>query len=157
MIEYAAEQHAWKRLPIATALNEWKELDSLEDLPPDLMDQVKDRMQILFTLKQSSLNPRYIAIEAALLGKAQLVIETISADHPNAAAVLKSMADLFVSLRETATNITSGKDAKDDGKGRTLTVQIAQNVQPTLEVGECSPTPQISGVQVQIAEGRMVE
>ena len=124
MIQYAIDDGGWEPKPIATAITEWQNLDNIEDLPSDMLDQVKDRMSILFTLKQSALNPRYIAIETAILGKAQQVIQNIGPDHPNAAAALKAMAETFHMLREA--NGVGG--SKNDEPDNSITVNIQQRV-----------------------------
>jgi hypothetical protein len=124
MIEYAVEEGKWQHKPIAKAIQAWEEFGSIEELPPDLLDEVQSRMQILFTLKQSTLNPRYIAIEAAILGKAQQVVRNLNPEDPNAADVLSSMAKVFTALRETA-GIT-GSNSED--KGKSITVKILSKV-----------------------------
>lgn len=141
MIEYAAEEGKWQRMPIAKAISEWQNIENLEEIPPDLMDQVRDRMQILFTLKQSTLNPKYIAIETAILGKAQQVIQNLSSDHPNAAQILKAMTDVFTSLREaTGAGGSRGEETQDNS----IKVQILQRVGPG---GPADPS---AAVQVEV-------
>jgi hypothetical protein len=124
MIEYAAESGSWRRKQIAQAVQAWEDIDNIKELPPDLLDEVQSRMQILFTLKQSTLNPRYIAIEAAILGKTQQVIQNLNPEDPNAADILAAMAKVFTALRETA-GIT-GRNSEE--KGKSITVKIMSKV-----------------------------
>ena len=131
LIDYAIKNENWQRFPIATALSDWRNLDSIEELPPDLVDQVRDRMSILFTLKQSTLNPRYIAIETAILGKAQNIIQNLSPEHPNAAQVLKAIADVFTSLRDAAGMV--GKQQEEEQKGVQVNIMTKVGDKQVLE------------------------
>ena len=147
-IQHAIDNEGWKRLPVADALRDWTNIESVEDIPPDMVDQVRDRMNILFTLKQSSLNPRYIAIEAAILGKAQGVIQNLDPDHPNAESVLKAISEVFTSLRDVAG--PGGRNAQaEESKGITVQVmtrsqsdkKIEQGVKVDVQGGVVQTTP----------------
>ena len=99
-LRYAADEGGWKRLPVGKVVRDWTEIESMEDISDEIIDSVKKRQDILYTLKQSALLPRYILLEAALLGKATEVVHGVSPEHPTAAAQLKMAADILTSLRE---------------------------------------------------------
>lgn len=144
MIKYAIKEERWQQLPIANAIQDWKNLDDLQEMPADIVDQVRDRMSILFTLKQSTLNPRYIAIETALLGKAQTIIQNLQPDHPNAASILRSISDVFVALRE-ATGMVDKAQQEDSGG-------VKVNILTRVEGGK--PAIDSPPVAVQITDGK---
>ena len=141
MIQFAVDEGGWEKKPLANAITEWQNMDNLEAIPPDLIDQVKDRMQILFTLKQSALNPRYIAIETALLGKVQQVVQNLSPDNENAAEILKSIANVFIAMK----GVVGLGERADDKMDNSIKVQVLQRIdrQGTAGVEQ-------SGVQVEI-------
>ena len=126
MIQYAVDEKGWQITPLAKAVGEWKEYENLEEMPLGLIEEVRDRMQILFTLKQSTLNPRYIAIETAILGKTQKVIESLNPEDVGAADILKNMTRIFVSLREAA-GITGGR--QEDQAPPPMQIQILTKVE----------------------------
>ena len=98
MIDYIAEEKGWRRLPIAKSAQEWTD-QPVGVVDDDLLAQVRHRMRILQTIKQNTLNPRYIAIESVMLSKLQTVIASIDETEPGAASRLKTAADTFASLR----------------------------------------------------------
>lgn len=113
MIEYAAEKRGWKRLPVAEAVQNWTDLDKLEDVSDELIDEVQKRMKIMRTIKESALAPRYMAVETAILGKALELLQNLDSTDPHATIKLKAVAEVLKSLK--------------DQNG--MTVQSAQNEQ----------------------------
>ena len=146
MIQYAVDEKGWQITPLAQAVGKWKTIPDLKDVPPGLLDEVRDRMDILFTLKQSTLNPRYIAIETAILGKAHQVVESLNPEDVSAASVLKSMTDIFVSLREAVG--MGGRKREEVGSGP-MQIQILTQVgQQTQEPEGCVNAPQVELIDV---------
>ena len=118
LLEYMVEQKGWKRLPLQET--------GVVALTDTVLEDVNARLRAIQYLKQKTLNPRYIALEAILLSKLQNSILAIPQDDPLAIAKLKEATGVFTALRA----IQPGANAKggSDESKPSLTVVIQNKV-----------------------------
>ena len=144
LIEYAAAEGEWQRLPLADATRDWRDLDQLEAVGDELIDEVTKRLRIMRTIKQSALSPQYIALESALLNKAMQLIQAIDPTQPGAATQLKTVSDMVAGLQEK-NNGSTGAAGGDEAGSRGFTVQVL------AQVG-CEGQGAKAGAQVEVIE-----
>lgn len=141
MIQYAIEEENWKQLPICSAVQDWRDVDQVQDIGEELISEVQDRMRIMRTVKQSALSPKYIALETAILGKGLEVIRGIHPESPNAASQLKQITDVLQSLTGSK---SAGVNGPTQSEKQSLTVKVMSHVGP-------DNTTQAVAAQVEIA------
>ena len=138
MIRYAIEEEDWKPLPICAAAQDWRDVEQVQDIGEELLTEVQDRLRIIRTVKQSTLSPKYIALETAILGKGLEVIRSIHPENPQAASQLKQITEVLQSL-------TGGKSAGVAGgaesEKKAVTVKIMSQAGPN--VGQTAVAAQV--------------
>ena len=144
MLEYAAEEGGWKRIKVAKAAQQdWHDVEQLQEVGDGLIDDVKQRIRVLQTVKESALSPRYIMLETAILSKAREVIHNIHPDAPLAGQQLKQVSEVLEKLRSQ--NEALRPTPQDNGSqagGNSLKIQILGRVNQ-------DGTPEL-GAQVEI-------
>ena len=121
MVKYAAEKHGWKKNDLALVLQQKLEVGEIDS---ELIDQISERLGILFTVKSSALMPSYVMLEAALLSKCIAHVKSLDADNPASATNIKMVADVLKTLRDKA---SGGLGQQKDDKGA-ITVKILNQV-----------------------------
>ena len=139
MIRYAIEEKSWKQMPICAAVQDWRNVEQVQDIGEELITEVQDRMRIMQTVKQSTLGPKYIALETAILGKGLEVIRGIHPDNPNAANQLKAITDVLQSL--AGGKSSGGVNGGNSEAKPSLTVKVMSQVGP--ECGEAKVAAQV--------------
>lgn len=121
-LQYAVDEEGWQRPELSVAVADYKHVQKVSDLTDGLLEDVQQRMTALQTLKRDALAPKYIAVEAAILGKAKELIQTLSAENPVAAQQLKSIAELVVNLQTMGGKTGVAGNGGGDDKGATKIV-----------------------------------
>lgn len=156
-IKYAIEQEKWTRTPIADAVNDWSTIKGLDLLSDEALGDIQNRIHILNLLKTQALNPRYIALEAALLSKATELINTIDSSQPTAPAQLKSLAEIFETLVGKRQATPAPGSAEEPGKGG-LRIYVNNRFEPEQiegkgmeQVSVNVENQQVSGITSSVA------
>lgn len=102
MLKYIVDEKKFRRLPVVKSADEWMNGD-FKDATDDVLDKVKQRLKVLQTLKQQTLNPAYVALETAVLTKLTEVVANISVTEPGAASRLQTVASTIAAMRPEAT------------------------------------------------------
>lgn len=142
LIEYAVQERGWKRAPMKGIMHEVKDLNNLEELTDEILGAAGDRLTTINMLKAVSMNPKYIALETAIITKALAVVESLMVQAPTAGDQLKKIADVLLSLKQNSipsANV-AGKNGKDDGR---VIVQIMNTVDLIQSEKEPVPVVQI--------------
>lgn len=111
MIEYAIEEQNWKRSDLAIACQDYNGVTSVK---ASLLDEINNRTKLMHSLKQSALNPRYIALETALLGKCLDLLKNTPTDDPASVIPLKTISEIFKSLKEQNYGVLKPEDKKSE-------------------------------------------
>jgi len=117
MIEFQAESRGWKRsllTPLTTEIDHTSK-ESLEA-------SISENTSLLKTIKQAALNPKYIALETAILGKCLTLVKNLQADDPTTAGALKAISEIFKSLKETTQGKVEAEQASES-KGFQVIIQ----------------------------------
>jgi len=143
LIEYAVEEKGWKRTPISGVMHKVKDVGDLEEITDDILMAVGDRLAAVNILKAATMNPRYIALETAILAKAREIVMSMMAQGPTAGDQLKKVAEILTSLREySIPSMAKAKGAnEDDGR---VVVQIMNTVDLIQSEPEAKPVVEIS-------------
>ena len=155
ILSYAVESRGWKRSETAALT---RTLPPAERSAPGVQTQVVDKaaltesitenQTLLRAIKQSTLSPRYIALEASLLSKCLNLVSNLSDDDPTNATALKLVSDILKSLTDSH-HIKA--PANDSGSGA-INVSIMSQVKTPdgsatpVEVNEAI-TVSVDGVQ----------
>jgi hypothetical protein len=99
VLEYNAK--SWKRIPLAEqkALD-IKDLTSLDSITKEVVQHVREQARASSLLKQKFLGPKYIALEAMLLTKANLVLASLDPKEKGAANSIKTISSVLKELLE---------------------------------------------------------
>lgn len=118
ILQVIIEEKGWKRRELTDNLP----VGRTDMTPAQIMDQVDDRITQLNTLKKATLNPGYIALETAILGKVLDAVSALNAEHPTSLALLKTAALVFNELRNAGG--TAASPDGSDGRGKPVNVFI---------------------------------
>jgi hypothetical protein len=144
MIRYMAEEHGFKRLPVANPTpTDWTQQEA-KDVEDHVLADVNKRLAILNTLKSQTLSPQYISIETAILSKMQSILQNMNIEDPLAASRLKTIAESFLSLRQGT--VPSKEGAAAGEAGTKVVVNIMGQVPKDYQTAEYT--------QVRIANAR---
>lgn len=144
MIKYAAEQRGWKIMPVAKACRDWTGIEELENVSDEILDEVNKRMKIMRTIKSTALGPRYIALEAAILGKSLELMQNLTSEDPAASSKLKTVSEILKTLREQNGTIASSQQANDSNQTKVLIMNKVGG-DPALSDGPQNTQVVISG------------
>jgi len=142
MIEYAIADKGWRRAPMKGMMHEVRDVAELSDLTDDVLSSVSERMGTINVLKAAAMNPKYIALETAILGKAKEIVSSLMPSAPTAGDQLKKVAEVLQKLREQSIPAIAGTDQHNDD-GRVM-VQIMNNVDLIQSEPKKTPVVEIS-------------
>ena len=130
VLEYAVDEEGWKQIKVAKAARQdWHDVDQLQEVGDGLIDDVKARLRIMQTVKESALSPRYIMLETAILSKARDIINNIHPEAPLAGQLLKQVSEVIEKMR--AQNDALRPTPVDNGSGGgNVNIQILGRVSP---------------------------
>ena len=140
LVEYAIEDKGWKRTKLNGQMQQVKDVGDLEEVTDDVINSMGDRLSAINMLKAATMNPRYIALETAILAKAREIVSSITPGTPTAGDQLKKVSEVLDKLRTAAipNNMAGQHGNGDDGR---IVVQIMNTVD--LIQQEKEPTPVI--------------
>lgn len=115
-VEYVAEKQGWER---QTAVG---------DRTDEAIEELQDRTNKLFIVKQSGMAGRYILFETTALKCAQDIIEDMDRSLPTAAQQLRDVVAVVNSLKEKNSDSAISGSQFSDGKGAGVTVKILNQV-----------------------------
>jgi len=128
LLEHAIEEKGWQRKEIAKKTFDLAEANSLEEITDELLDSVKQRLDIVSILKAEALSPVYIKLELMLLHKAIEITENLSAKSEKAANQLKSLTSSLAALLAQNSILQRGNEVMDDDDKKFI-IQILNQVQ----------------------------
>ena len=151
VINYAIRSENWQRVPLTQAIKDWSDIDSLDQLTDSVVEQVTTRLSALALLKQAAMNPRYIALETAIVGKAMEIIRNINSQHPLATTQLKNIAEVFEKLK--GANGLLSKAAQDaGGDAEKMVVVLQQRFEHTGQSSQAITTTSVDAPQRLLSE-----
>lgn len=112
MVELAAEDHNWKRLPVADKVHNWKDLKTIDE---STLDDISYRLKLLQTLKESALGPKYIILETAILNRAIEIMQNLNPQAESATDKLKMVSEILQNLQ--GKRIREADAANGNGSG----------------------------------------
>jgi hypothetical protein len=145
VLEYAREEQNWQVAPIKDIMVR-EDIGELAELNDNVIDALKDRNNMVRSLKDTALYPKYMVLETMLLNKAQEIIKGIDPQAPQAADILKKVSDIFDNLKDRI-EPKATEDSKNNSDDK-LVVQI-------LNVAD-SATP-LSGARAVSAQPSAIE
>jgi hypothetical protein len=138
VLRYAADERGWQRNELALTTRTLPSTSS----KLDLAESITENQKLLRAIKLATLSPKYIALEAALLGKCISFLSNLADDDPTNAAALKAVADILKSL--TDTNQPKVADQNNGGGGLTV------NIQNNFDTDDSPTNPNHESVTVTI-------
>lgn len=113
MIDYYAQERGWVRSPLAVVAQDYSKVDPSDK--DSISSSIQENTRLLHSLKQSTLNPRYVALEAAILGKCLALVKNLETDNPLTATALKSVSDILKSLKEVQSGKSGAESQEREG------------------------------------------
>jgi len=141
LIEYAVKERGWKRAPMKGIMHDVKDIYDLEEITDDILNAAGERLTTINMLKAVTMNPKYVALENAIIAKAMEVVNSLMPQAPTAGDQLKKVADLLSSLRAKSIPSAGVDKSKDDGR---VVVQIMNTVD--LVQSSKEPTPVVTAI-----------
>lgn len=132
MLNYAIESQEWKRIPMKGLMHSVKDVSNLESCSEDVMDSIQERLGIVNVLKSATMNPKYIALETAILTKAKEIVKGIAAQGVNAGDQLKKISEVLEKLRLSSVPAAL-RGEEGHGNDNRITVQILNQAQIAKE------------------------
>ncbi len=139
MIEYAVQEKGWSRAPMKGMLHDVRDVSTLEQVTDDVIASVAERVSTINVLKNAAMNPRYIALETAIINKAKEIVSALMPQAPTAGDQLKKVTEVLDKLRDRAQPATSTGSGSDDR----VVVQIMNNID--LQQQEPKPAIEVHG------------
>ncbi len=140
MLNYAIESQGWKRAPINGLMHEVRDISNLESCSEDVMDSIQERLGIVNVLKSATMNPKYIALETAILVKAKEIVKAIESRAVNSGDQLKKISEVLEKLR--LSSIPAALRGEDGGKNdNRITVQILNQAQ--TQIADQKPSSEV--------------
>ena len=127
MIRIAINEKGWKRAPVR-GITEIKDLKDIDEFTDEVMTQMKGRLDVMSLVKLAALNPRYIALETAIIKKAMEITQSILPGSPQAADALQKIAGVLEKLGERNA-FAKAKNEAADGESSGITVQILNQIE----------------------------
>jgi len=135
LVDLKIQECEWKRNKLAQESFDLATVDSLENITEELLEHIKERINVVSLLKQESLNPLYIKLEVKLLHKAIEIAEQMSATGDKAANQLRALTVALQNLLAQNRVLGIGQKTIEESDNK-LVVQIMNQVMVAKDEGE---------------------
>jgi hypothetical protein len=132
---------SWKRIPLAEQkLLDFKDLSSVESITKEVVQHVRDQARASSLLKQKFLGPKYIALEALLLTKANAVLASLDPKEKGAANSIKTISSVLKELLEQNYLLSAEAEKEELGESAAPTEWKVTIVEPDYASAESTET-----------------
>lgn len=131
MVEYAIESQGWKRAPVNGLMSTVGDARNLDSCSEDVMESIQERLSVVNILKSATMNPKYIALETAILNKAREIVHALTPGTANVGDQLKKVAEVLEKLK--LASVPPGMREDGSGNDNRITVQILNQTQISQE------------------------